>query len=366
MPPQDARGGMPPRRAVDGEAPRMREDRARDRERERDRDRDRERDRGRFGGGPPAEVRRRSRDRSPMQDRYQVPMTRRVEGTSDGHGTLGRHLTRLRSFCSVERPRMDERVPSGRIDPPPPKKDARYFVMRSNNFDNVEISQEKGVWATQKSNSETLSQAFKTCERVVLFFSVNESRHYHGYGEMSTDVGGAAGFDVPWNKIKVLGDNFQVNWLVKKDLPFERISDLKNAWNENKPVKISRDGQELTPEVAKQLIEAFDSFGLESGTARKAYNAAGGSQKPGGRAPRGRPDGRYDGRQSGPGRGPRHAPGGDDRGPRNHPYARDRDGPPMRDPRDGPLRDMPPMRGHDDRFPPQRFAPYPPNRRGGY
>jgi hypothetical protein len=33
--------------------------------------------------------------------------------------------------------------------------------MRSNNFENVEISQEKGVWATQRNNSEILSKAYK-------------------------------------------------------------------------------------------------------------------------------------------------------------------------------------------------------------
>ena len=40
------------------------------------------------------------------------------------------------------------------------KKDRNYFVLKSNSLKNLEISLEKGVWATQKRNETKLNKAF--------------------------------------------------------------------------------------------------------------------------------------------------------------------------------------------------------------
>ena len=37
----------------------------------------------------------------------------------------------------------------------------------------------------------------------------------------------------------------QVKWQTIFDLPFEKLMHLRNPLNENKPIKISRDGQEV-------------------------------------------------------------------------------------------------------------------------
>ena len=48
-------------------------------------------------------------------------------------------------------------------------------------------------------------------------------------------------------------DNFKVlifvkiDWVCKQDLSFQVAQHLYNPWNENKPVKIGRDGQEIEP-----------------------------------------------------------------------------------------------------------------------
>lgn len=39
----------------------------------------------------------------------------------------------------------------------------------------------KGTWATQKKNLDTLTEAYKTCRNVILFFSVNNSKAFQGY-----------------------------------------------------------------------------------------------------------------------------------------------------------------------------------------
>ena len=40
---------------------------------------------------------------------------------------------------------------------------------------------------------------------------------------------------------------FKIDWVCKQDLSFQVAQHLYNPWNENKPVKIGRDGQEIEP-----------------------------------------------------------------------------------------------------------------------
>ena len=47
----------------------------------------------------------------------------------------------------------------------------------------LNISKEKGVWATQPHNEEVLNQAFRTSQDVFLIFSVNKSGEFYGYAK---------------------------------------------------------------------------------------------------------------------------------------------------------------------------------------
>ncbi|CAG8581135.1 166_t:CDS:2, partial [Paraglomus occultum] len=134
----------------------------------------------------------------------------------------------------------------------------RYFIMKSHNHQNVQKSQNSGVWATQPINASILSEAFKIAERVVLIFSVNESRHFQGFGYMLSDVGTVE--HASWTRVSEssLGGNFRVRWQKIGNLPFEKTVHIRNPWNENKPVKISRDGQELPVSVGEKLCQLFD------------------------------------------------------------------------------------------------------------
>lgn len=57
----------------------------------------------------------------------------------------------------------------------------RYFIIKSWNHENVQVSQRDGTWATQSHNVETFVEAFKTCRNVILVFSVNKSMAFQGY-----------------------------------------------------------------------------------------------------------------------------------------------------------------------------------------
>ena len=41
--------------------------------------------------------------------------------------------------------------------------------------------------------------------------------------------------------------------LLFQDLTFQKVQHLHNPWNENKPVKIGRDGQEIEPSKFKTI-----------------------------------------------------------------------------------------------------------------
>eukprot|EP00908_Phaeocystis_cordata_P017380 Transcript_28702.p1 GENE.Transcript_28702~~Transcript_28702.p1 ORF type:complete len:225 (+),score=63.25 Transcript_28702:564-1238(+) len=136
--------------------------------------------------------------------------------------------------------------------------DTRYFVMKSFSMRDVLISLKKGIWATQHRNEQKLNQAYSSCECVVLFFSVNESRAFQGYAKMASRTGESAEVWTAVDGTQSWGGVFEVKWQTIWDLPFGNTMHLHNPYNENKPVKISRDGQEIDPAVGHQLACLFD------------------------------------------------------------------------------------------------------------
>lgn len=57
----------------------------------------------------------------------------------------------------------------------------------------------------------------------------------------------------PW------GSSFKVEWIKKERLPFWRTRNLRNPWNQDREVKVSRDGTELEPSVGQRLLDEWDA-----------------------------------------------------------------------------------------------------------
>ncbi|XP_009109585.2 30-kDa cleavage and polyadenylation specificity factor 30 [Brassica rapa] len=138
---------------------------------------------------------------------------------------------------------------------PLPRGLNRYFVVKSNNSENFELSVQQGVWATQRSNEAKLNEAFDTVNNVILIFSVNRTRHFQGCAKMTSRIGGYIGGGNWKNEhgTQQYGGNFSVKWLKLCELSFHKTRNLRNPYNENLPVKISRDCQELEPSVGEEL-----------------------------------------------------------------------------------------------------------------
>ncbi|KAG9145056.1 hypothetical protein Leryth_018344 [Lithospermum erythrorhizon] len=136
----------------------------------------------------------------------------------------------------------------------------RYFIIKSLNHQNIELSVRKGIWATQVVNEPILDEAFHNSRKVILIFSVNMSGFFQGYAQMTSSVGWRQ--DSIWNQgsggNNRWGHSFKVKWLCLNDLPFEKTLHLKNPLNQYKPVKISRDCQELPQDIGEALCELID------------------------------------------------------------------------------------------------------------
>ena len=71
-----------------------------------------------------------------------------------------------------------------------------------------------------------------------------------------------------WEGTQNLGSCFGLEWRRLYDLPFSETEFLKNPLNEDKPVKISRDGQELPPDIGQELIRLFEEGAERAGVPR--------------------------------------------------------------------------------------------------
>ena len=61
-------------------------------------------------------------------------------------------------------------------------KSAELTPITSFQFD-LDLSVEKGLWATQRHNEGILDQAFRTSKEVYLIFGVNKSGEFYGYAK---------------------------------------------------------------------------------------------------------------------------------------------------------------------------------------
>jgi hypothetical protein len=54
------------------------------------------------------------------------------------------------------------------------------------------------------------------------------------------------------------GEPFKIQWIHTDRLPFQRTRHLRNPWNHDREIKVSRDGTELEPSVGQALLEEWD------------------------------------------------------------------------------------------------------------
>jgi len=140
-------------------------------------------------------------------------------------------------------------------------RETRFFLVKSNNAENVSLAKAKNVWSTPPQNESKFNQAYAESRNVLLIYSVKESGKFCGVARLSTESR-RDGPKVSWLlppglSAKALGGVFHLDWICRGDLSFQKVQHLYNPWNEGKPVKIGRDGQEIEPKVAEELCRLF-------------------------------------------------------------------------------------------------------------
>lgn len=114
-------------------------------------------------------------------------------------------------------------------------------------------------------------------------------------GEVGAEAGPQDEPEMTW------GDCFKVEWLCTERLPFYWTRNLRNPWNHDREVKISRDGTELEPSVGEKLLNAWQVMRAEGGEIPLAHSGQNNAIRKGG----------YTRRQSGGGKPtPDHPPSG--------------------------------------------------------
>jgi hypothetical protein len=70
------------------------------------------------------------------------------------------------------------------------------------------------------------------------------------------------------------GDCFAVEWISTRKVPFNRTRQIRNPWNHDREVKVSRDGTELEPKVGQKLLD--DWFKLSEPEQQEPLTSEGG------------------------------------------------------------------------------------------
>ncbi|KAJ6570861.1 YT521-B-like domain-containing protein [Mycena vulgaris] len=56
------------------------------------------------------------------------------------------------------------------------------------------------------------------------------------------------------------GQDFKLQWICTASLPFQRTQHIRNPWNRDREIKVSRDGTELEPSIGEALLEEWRLF----------------------------------------------------------------------------------------------------------
>ncbi|KAI6030485.1 YT521-B-like domain-containing protein [Pisolithus orientalis] len=89
----------------------------------------------------------------------------------------------------------------------------RFFILKSLTRYDLDLSVERGLWATQKHNEVVLDQAYRTSKDVILIFGVNKSGEFYGYARMAS---------------RVLRGESSVSWASRSDVSPCSVSSSQN------------------------------------------------------------------------------------------------------------------------------------------
>lgn len=136
----------------------------------------------------------------------------------------------------------------------------KVFIIKCNQISHLYLSILYGVWATGKNNTRKFVNLFKDNYTIIFLFSVNESGGFQGYAKMVT-MPIKNLYENLWGPITSrLGGNFRIQWIKMAKIDFDNFKHIVNPYNDNLPLKKSRDGTELPLNVASILCNKMNDM----------------------------------------------------------------------------------------------------------
>ncbi|XP_009404313.2 YTH domain-containing protein ECT4 isoform X4 [Musa acuminata AAA Group] len=148
-------------------------------------------------------------------------------------------------------------------------ENAKFFMIKSYNEDDVHKSVKYNVWASTPNGNKKLDAVFWVAERLMkkgskcpifLFFSVNASGQFVGLAEMIGPVDFNKNLDF-WQK-ETWNGFFPVKWHIIKDIPNRLFQSIRLENNDNKAVTFSKDTQEIGLPQGLQMLHIFKGHPL--------------------------------------------------------------------------------------------------------
>lgn len=133
-------------------------------------------------------------------------------------------------------------------------KTTRFFIIKSDNLKNLEISFKNSIWSSSKATNNKLLKSYNNGKnRVFLFFSINGSGKFSGVAEMTSNIKTESVSNNSLITKEKFSQWFNIHWLLFKEIPNRYFRHILIPNNEMKSVTNSKNGL---------MIESFE-LGIE-------------------------------------------------------------------------------------------------------
>lgn len=139
---------------------------------------------------------------------------------------------------------------------------AKFFIMRSSNDDNIHKAIKYHIWTTTPNGKAALREAWQSFEEnkldpeIYLVFTVVSSNQFLGVAKMTSNINDDESFRYWWEPCKWFG-SFQIKWLFVKDIHHSKFEHMRQ---ENSQIINLRDTTPINANIGKQILTIFKNF----------------------------------------------------------------------------------------------------------
>lgn len=128
-------------------------------------------------------------------------------------------------------------------------ENAKFFVIRSCNQDNINVAKRMKKWATTINNERKLTEAYNAGKAVFFLFTTSKSMSFQGLAQMWSAPEAVQDKSIWKNVEKIsLGGNFSIRWVRDGEAMYSALENYHNRLTGDSVVR-SRDCQEVTVDL---------------------------------------------------------------------------------------------------------------------